>query len=45
MRVVILADFAFPNGGGSQGIAPPCRQQPKFDVQGEQTQFPHLKPD
>jgi phospholipid/cholesterol/gamma-HCH transport system substrate-binding protein len=37
--------FAFPNGMGSTGISPPCRQQPKFDISGEQTQFPHLKPD
>src|ERR687894_229934 len=37
--------FAFPNGMGTSGIAPPCRQQPKFEISGEQTQFPHLKPD
>ena len=35
--------FAFPNGMGSPGIAPPCRQQGKFNVGGEQTQYPHVK--
>jgi hypothetical protein len=37
--------FAFPNGMGTTGVAPPCVQQPKFDISGEQTQFPRLKPD
>ena len=43
----LIADilkFAFPSGTGVPGVAPPCTQQPKFDVSGEQTQFPHLKP-
>jgi phospholipid/cholesterol/gamma-HCH transport system substrate-binding protein len=38
-----IARFAFPNGQGVPGVAPPCRQQPKFDVGGEQTQYPHVK--
>jgi hypothetical protein len=37
--------FAFPGGMGNSGIAPPCKQQPKFDISGEQTQFPRLKSD
>jgi phospholipid/cholesterol/gamma-HCH transport system substrate-binding protein len=37
--------FAFPNGMGTTGIAPPCRQQPKFNIGGEETQFPHVKPE
>jgi hypothetical protein len=37
--------FAFPNGMGSTGIAPPCKQQGKFNFSGEQTQFPHVKSD
>ena len=43
----LIADiikFGFPGGAGVPGVAPPCTQQPKFDVSGEQTQFPHLKP-
>jgi phospholipid/cholesterol/gamma-HCH transport system substrate-binding protein len=40
-----IARFAFPSGQGVPGIAPPCRQQPKFDVGGEQTQYPHVKSD
>ena len=40
-----IVRFAFPNGMGTTGIAPPCRQQPKFDIGGEETQFPHVKPD
>jgi phospholipid/cholesterol/gamma-HCH transport system substrate-binding protein len=42
----LIADigrFAFPSGQGVSGVAPPCRQQPKFDVGGEQTQYPHVK--
>ena len=33
--------FAFP--AGTTGIAPPCRQQAPFPLQGEVTQYPHLK--
>jgi phospholipid/cholesterol/gamma-HCH transport system substrate-binding protein len=40
-----IARFAFPSGQGVPGIAPPCRQQPKFDFGGEQTQYPHVKSD
>ena len=43
----LIADiikFGFPGGAGVPGVAPPCTQQPKFNVSGEQTQFPHLKP-
>jgi phospholipid/cholesterol/gamma-HCH transport system substrate-binding protein len=40
-----IARFAFPTGQGVPGVAPPCRQQPNFDVGGEQTQYPHVKPD
>ena len=43
----LIADiikFGFPGGAGVPGVAPACTQQPKFDVSGEQTQFPHLKP-
>jgi phospholipid/cholesterol/gamma-HCH transport system substrate-binding protein len=42
----LIADivrFGFPGGTGTTGVAPPCTQQPKFDVSGEQTQFPHVK--
>ncbi len=35
--------FAFPGGHGNAGIAPPCRQQGPFPLQGEVTQYPHLK--
>jgi phospholipid/cholesterol/gamma-HCH transport system substrate-binding protein len=38
-----IGRFAFPSGQGVPGVAPPCRQQPKFDVGGEQTQYPHVK--
>src|SRR5215212_2925888 len=37
-----VAKFAFP--GGAQTPAPPCRQQGKFDISGEQTQYPHVAP-
>jgi len=37
-----IARFGFPGGQGVPGVAPPCRQQPKFDVGGEQTQYPHV---
>jgi phospholipid/cholesterol/gamma-HCH transport system substrate-binding protein len=40
-----IARFAFPTGQGVPGPAPPCRQQPRFDESGEQTQFPHVKSD
>ena len=30
-------------GMGNAGIAPPCRQQGPFPLQGEVTQYPHLK--
>jgi len=40
-----IARFAFPSGQGVPGVAPPCRQQPKFDESGEQTQYPHVKSD
>ena len=40
-----IARFAFPSGQGTPGTAPPCRQQPKFNFGGEQTQYPHVKPD
>src|SRR5215212_5736025 len=33
--------FAFPNGMGTSGIAPPCKQQGKYNISGEQTQYPH----
>ena len=35
--------YAFPGGMGNAGIAPPCRQQGPFPLQGEVTQYPHLK--
>jgi phospholipid/cholesterol/gamma-HCH transport system substrate-binding protein len=44
----LMADitrFAFPTGQGVPGVAPPCRQQPPFDVDGEVTQYPHIKAD
>ena len=35
----------FGTPAASNGVAaPPCRQQPPFTVQGETTQFPHVKP-
>jgi virulence factor Mce-like protein len=37
--------FAFPTGMGNTGVAPPCTQQPKFNIGGEETQFPHVKSD
>jgi len=40
--VADITAFAFP--GGTEGPAPPCKQQGKFDVSGEQTQYPHVKP-
>ncbi|HTE61221.1 MAG TPA: MlaD family protein [Solirubrobacteraceae bacterium] len=40
-----IARFAFPGGQGASGAAPPCKQQPKFDESGEQTQYPHVKSD
>jgi phospholipid/cholesterol/gamma-HCH transport system substrate-binding protein len=40
-----IARFAFPSGQGVPGVAPPCKQQPKFDESGEQTQYPHVKSD
>jgi phospholipid/cholesterol/gamma-HCH transport system substrate-binding protein len=40
-----IARFAFPSGQGVPGAAPPCRQQPKFNESGEQTQYPHVKSD
>ena len=43
----LIADilkFGFPSGQGVPGVAPACTQQPKFDISGEQSQFPHLKP-
>jgi phospholipid/cholesterol/gamma-HCH transport system substrate-binding protein len=39
-----IARFAFPTGQGVAGVAPPCRQQPPFDVGGEVTQYPRIKP-
>jgi phospholipid/cholesterol/gamma-HCH transport system substrate-binding protein len=35
--------FAFPNGP-SEPPAPPCTQQAPFTIQGETSQYPHLKP-
>jgi phospholipid/cholesterol/gamma-HCH transport system substrate-binding protein len=40
-----IARFGFPSGQGVQGAAPPCKQQPRFDESGEQTQFPRVKSD
>jgi phospholipid/cholesterol/gamma-HCH transport system substrate-binding protein len=40
-----IARFAFPTGQGVPGPAPPCKQQPKFNESGEQTQYPHVKSD
>ena len=40
-----IARFGFPTGQGVPGAAPPCKQQPKFDESGEQTQFPRVKAD
>jgi phospholipid/cholesterol/gamma-HCH transport system substrate-binding protein len=40
-----IARFAFPSGQGVPGVAPPCKQQSKFDESGEQTQYPHVKSD
>jgi virulence factor Mce-like protein len=36
--------FAFPNGPPNEPPAPPCRQQPKYNISGETSQYPHLKP-
>jgi phospholipid/cholesterol/gamma-HCH transport system substrate-binding protein len=35
--------FAFPSGPGAVQAAPPCRQQAPFTVDGETTQYPHVK--
>jgi phospholipid/cholesterol/gamma-HCH transport system substrate-binding protein len=40
-----IARFAFPTGQGVPGTAPPCKQQAPFNVGGESTQYPHVKPD
>jgi phospholipid/cholesterol/gamma-HCH transport system substrate-binding protein len=40
-----IARFAFPSGQGVPGVAPPCKQQAKFNESGEQTQYPHVKSD
>ena len=39
-----IITFAFPQGSGS-GAAPRCQYQGPYTVQGETSQFPHLKPD
>jgi phospholipid/cholesterol/gamma-HCH transport system substrate-binding protein len=36
--------FAFPNGPPNEPPAPPCVQQGPFTIQGETSQYPHLKP-
>ena len=36
--------FAFPNGPTTEPPAPPCKQQAPFTIQGETSQYPHLKP-
>jgi hypothetical protein len=36
--------FAFPTGPPNEPPAPPCKQQPKFTISGETSQYPHLKP-
>src|SRR5215207_5604215 len=35
--------FAYGGTSGNTGPAPPCVQQPPFTVQGETSQFPHVK--
>jgi virulence factor Mce-like protein len=37
--------FAYAGVEGTDGPAPPCTQQGPFTVQGETTQFPHVKAD
>ena len=37
--------FGFPSGVAHVGPAPPCRQQAKFPLGGELTQYPHVKAD
>ena len=39
-----IVRFAFPNGASAAPGAPPCKQQPKFNISGEESQYPHLKP-
>ncbi len=39
-----IIKFAFPQGSGN-GVAPRCVYQGPYTVQGETSQFPHLKPD
>jgi virulence factor Mce-like protein len=39
-----IVRFAFPGGGGNPGIAPPCVAQPPFEVGGERTQYPRIRP-
>lgn len=40
-----IARFAFPGGQGVPGIAPPCVQQAPFEIAGERTQYPRIRPD
>jgi len=39
-----IQQFFFGSQQGGAVPAPPCRQQPPFNVQGERTQFPRVKP-
>jgi phospholipid/cholesterol/gamma-HCH transport system substrate-binding protein len=40
-----IQSLFFPVAGAAAStVAPPCRQQPPFTVQGERTQFPRVKP-
>ena len=39
-----IVRFAFPEGSGN-GVAPRCVYQGPYTVQGETSQFPHVKPD
>jgi phospholipid/cholesterol/gamma-HCH transport system substrate-binding protein len=38
-----ILKFAFPGGTPNTVPAPPCKQQGKFQISGETTQYPHLK--
>jgi ABC-type transporter Mla subunit MlaD len=40
-----VLQFGFPAGNTHSGPAPPCRQQAKFPLGGELTQYPHVTAD
>ena len=39
-----IQEFAYTGAANNTGPAPPCIQQGPFTVQGESSQYPHVKP-